>query len=183
MKTFASRHVVAVAASGLIVAFLSGGGARAVTDTIFKYSTAHTGYYDIEAAALVPADNAAAGNYTKLFTDGYMTGTGCYLATPHLPNGATITALSVWYASDASSDPIFHFVRHDLVGGSKLGIVTSAALHDDTAERVHHTFPVPPSAGKVINSNYGYTFAFCGQRNHDWFWGARVAYTYTNAGD
>jgi hypothetical protein len=99
-----------------------------------------------------------------------------------LPNGATIAALTVWFDSNASDDPIFVFSRRDLVSGAMVPLV-SGPLHNDTATRVHHTFTIPKANGKVINSNYVFTFAYCGQSNNDHFYGARVAYTYTNAGD
>ena len=180
-SVLASRLLTAAAAGG-VVAFLSSGGAHAITSAIFQYSAARTGYYPIGSSALTPDSDNAAASYVVDDGTGALNGTGCFQTEPHLPNGATIAGLTVWFDSNASDDPIFVFTRRDLVTGAKLAIV-SGPVHNDTTNRVQHTFTIPKASGKVINSNYSFTFAYCGQSNDDHFYGARVAYTYTNAGD
>jgi hypothetical protein len=179
---FVSRNIAAFSAGSALTALILGGAAHAVTDTLFKYSTPKTGYFSIHPMALSPANHTA--TYSIGFTDGVLNGTGCFSTGVNLPNGATITALTVWFLSNASDDPIFYFVRHELATGSEVAFVTSAVVHDDSANRKAHTFTIPNTTNaRVSNGKYDYGFAYCGTTSQDEFLGARVTYTYTTAGD
>jgi len=179
---FVARNIAAFAAGAVATVLIIGNAAHAITDSIFKYSTPKVGYFSIHPMALSPDQDTR--TYMVTFGDATLTGTGCFKTGVNLPDGATISALRVWFESDASSDPIFYFIRHNLATGQEDAFVTSAVVHDDSAERVAHNFVIPnTSAAKVSSGQYAYGFAFCGQQNRDRFYGARVAYTYTTAGD
>jgi hypothetical protein len=91
-----SHRIALVAAGGLFTALALGGVAQAITDTVFKYSTAQTGYLTIDAVAMAPMNTAAAANYINHPggpLENFSNDLSCFGTGVNLPQGATITAL------------------------------------------------------------------------------------------
>lgn len=178
MTKLMDRNSAFFATGGFIAALFLAGAAHAITDTVFKYSTPKTGYLSFGPFAFGPAANIQ--SYT--ITPNYIQSSGgvCFLSGVNLPNGATITTLTGWFASSSGNakvtlwrQPVDSFAeeviaeRHDLD--------TSGAL-----QRV--SVNATQSAAIVDNQRYFYELMGCFDSN-DTFHGARIAYTYTNAGD
>jgi hypothetical protein len=178
---FLTRNIAVLAASAVALVLVIGGAAHAVTDTVFKYTNPRTGFFTIDPMALTPDPDFR--TYTTSYNAGNLTGTGCFNTGVNLPNGATITALTVWFASGASSDPSFFFVRRDLTTGNPDTFVNGVSVHDDSTARKGHTFKIPNTAIAKVDGVHSYGFGVCFPDATNSFLGARVAYTFTTAGD
>jgi hypothetical protein len=172
---------IAVAAAVGTAALI--GTAQAITDTVFTYSPARTGWYTINPADLV-ADNQAA-TYTVGTASLAESGTGsfCYLGGVHLPHGAKIGQVAIWYISDVGGADIqFQLVRTNLATATADFLAVKNA-HDDSFTRKSAVAAVPAALATVHNGNYRYTFVVCPGSHDNIFYGARIMYTYTSAGD
>lgn len=179
--------ISAVLSAGLGVSFV--GSAYAITSDSFIYQTRRYGYYSISPAAFSPESDTI--KYEKLFglrtylqnlTDTPANNTSCFNAGVNLPQGATITGVVYWYDNNPlanSSQPAFGLLRHSLVDGSSLFL---AALGSSTGftGRTYRMAATTPSV--VNNVNYTYAAKIC-LGWLDLFYGARIDYTYTSAGD
>jgi len=101
----------------------------------------------------------------------------------NLRQGARITQLAVWYRSVAGSDPTVHYVRTALADGSTSSLLTSGAIADDTGARKLAVLPLVGGLSLVSNIGFQYGFGVCPGLTGAEFNGARIAYTYTSAGD
>ena len=179
-----SRRVALAAAGGLLAAVPLSGAAQAITDTVFKYTTVKTGYFGIDVMAMAPQTTAAANDYSISWTNGISTSAGyrCFNAGVNLPNGATMTRLSIWYTNGGSSNPHVQLLRHTLATGLTQGLAF-ATIVDDSGTRKQKNFAIADGPlAKVNNGPYTYGFGVCIGTNA-FFHGARVTYTYNNAGD
>jgi hypothetical protein len=179
--------VVATAGSASVIALYLTGAARAVTDTIFRYSTPKTGYYTIDPLAMAPVTFLAtsadayvidaiglfnAGSYYQCFSTGV-----------NLPNGATITRIAAWLRSSTNGNPNVYLHRKALLDGTNER-VASQVLNDDTAQRKSVGANAVSSVARVNNGRYSYAFGVCLWPGYnDVFFGARITYTYDHAGD
>jgi hypothetical protein len=183
MRNLAGYPRSAAAGAAVALAVVAAvGTAQAITDTVFKYSTPKTGFFTIDAMALAPDNSGAL--YFNDWDDGLEASAGntaCFNAGVNLPNGATITQVSVWAESAAFGNPNSNLRRKKLSDGS-FDILAQAQLVDDTQTRkVQHV--AVPAADAVVNNNlYSYGFGFCPAED-DVFYVARISYTYQNAGD
>jgi len=172
---------IAVAA---VVATVAGiGAARAVTDTSFTYSQAKTGWYSVVPAELAPVNSsvsyAATRNQLNLLSDN----SNCFTAGLHLPQGAKITQLVIWYQSGIRDRPTFFVERTSPVTGNFDQIVVAAG--NDNSNTRKTLFGDPPSAisSVVNNGSFNYALLVCLATTDNIFYGARIAYTYRSAGD
>lgn len=177
---------IAFGASAAIVgALLVSGTAQAVTDTVFQYSAAKTGYYSISPMSLAFAGDG--GNADKAFfiqTNSVVRPTygGCFLTGVNLPQGAVIKQLSVWFDTGASPNFIPSLTRLNFATGS-LDLLAIANVGSNTPARKQINLAVTnASFGTVDNATYSYGFQVCIGPN-DAFYAARIMYTFTNAGD
>src|SRR3954467_7184372 len=99
------RNITVATASGLLGALSLSSIAQAVTDTIFKYTNPKNGYYSIHPMAMAPDGTFTAGAYINSYNSGTVTGSGCFGTGVNLPQGATMTGLTVWFRSNSGSDP------------------------------------------------------------------------------
>jgi hypothetical protein len=159
------------------------GTARAITDKVFTYSSAKTGFYTINANEVTPQSSGVtyASNINQLSVTAQTN--VCFAAAVHLPQAATITQMTVWYQSGAGAfDQEVALWRVGLSNGGDETIFFATA-HDDSNTR--KALKVTPAAGTtaVNNGTYRYTFVICPTTTDNVFYGARIAYTYTSAGD
>jgi len=178
-----SRRVALAAAGGLLAAMSLSGAAQAITDTVFKYTTAKTGYFGIDVMAMAPDRNNAANDYF-IDWDGILSADGpnCFNAGVNLPNAATIKRLSIWYTSGAGSNPLVRLFRHTLADGTFSTVFAEVILDDSGTRKQRNLAITDDSLAKVNNAHYTYGFGICLGSNTA-LHGARITYTYNTAGD
>lgn len=180
LLAFLPRNIATFALGALAIVAL-GGAAHAVTDTIFKYTNPRTGFFTIDPMAL--SADTDGRTYTIDYQNGNISGTGCFNTGVNLPNGATVTALTVWIASGASTDPNFVLLRRDLGTGNADVLLNHVAVHDDSTTRTAHIFKFANNPGAKVDNTHTFAFAVCLLDATNFFLGGRIAYTYTTAGD
>ena len=164
--------------AGAAVASVIGGTAVAITSPDFVYSSAKVGFYAIHPMDLTAATGST--GYSIIYSPPSLTGNGCLNTGIHLPQGASILNIDVYYISDTESDPVVYFDRLNLRTSVGIHIVAHELLSDNV--RSKDSIPIPAAYKTVNNGDYAYGFAFCvnsGSRFYD----ARIRYTYTSAGD
>src|SRR6476619_4713514 len=96
---------IGIAVGALAVALCVNGIAQAITDTTFRYSTPKTGDYTIAHMAMIPDGATSANHYLVTHDDGLTVDqAACFSSGVNLPQNATITTVTVYYASGATSD-------------------------------------------------------------------------------
>jgi hypothetical protein len=174
----------------LVVGSLLTGSAKAITDTIFQYSRPKLGHYTLDPAAFAPGTSAYADIYhhglmpAELHATNGNTGQTCFVTGANLPEAAAITDVAAWYQSDAIDFIQFYLIRNRLGGGAYNEVVHLSST-DTSATR--QPMNLTPNSGfdVVDNQRYSYSATVCfgaGTTNNEFF-GARITYTFTNAGD
>jgi len=159
------------------------GTAQAVTDTAFKYSTAKTGYFTINPGDLIPNSSSATYDLTISALTAVGSVTGCFYAGVHLPNGARIGQVAIWYVSGATGGDLqFQLARTRLAdNATEFAVATNP--HDDSGVHKMSAVFADAAMATVNNGIYRYSFGFCPASVDNVFHGGRITYTYTNAGD
>jgi hypothetical protein len=174
-----ARHVVIVLA-GILIGVVLSGGAHAIVEKAFRYETAQTAYLALAPAAFVAHDNTH-----DYFNDGISLGGAvddtCFSAPVILPQGAKITQLAVWNAKNSMIESTVVLGRNAPLDHT---LVILARLHPENTNGVTELSKVgvPASKQVVNNTNFVYYVAQC-LMSGEIFYGARIAYTYTSAGD
>jgi len=175
------RHPAGLIAIGVVSTLVLSGTAIAVTDTNFTYSTTQTGYLMVGPGDLVPADNFSAQNYV-LDAGFASSGTeACFRAGVHLPQGARITTVRTSYISGTGYDLNFNLRRVNPVTGAE-NFLVARTVSDDSGVRTYALDAVPSNLGLVNNALHTHAYYVCvggGTR----FYGTRITYQYTSAGD
>ena len=175
-------HIALVAAAAGTAALI--GTAQAITDTAFTYSTAKTGFYTIGPREMNPVlssyvysvDNGGVHVTTAGFT--------CFAAGVHLPNGAKIGQVGVWYRSAGGGQGLqFHLQRTQLSIAFPQIIVSRNVVDVSTDSKLVTATPTDATRTTVSNGSFVYDFQFCANANDVAFQFARFTYTYTSAGD
>ena len=189
---FTSRNAVAFATGGFVAALFLAGAAHAITDTIFKYSTPKTGSYGISPLGFVPGDNQAADGYAFVIAGGFQSlqlsnghTNGCFDTGVNLPQGATITAFTMWYSTDTNDGVDTSLVRAKLSDGTDDVLATIESTNANQV-RKSQTKTISNSAIATVNNNqYVYTVAVClsSQNLLSRYFAGRITYTYATAGD
>ena len=176
-----SRGLLPSVIAGVLGVALLGGGALAITDTTFRYSTPKTGHYGISYLTMTPTSSTT--NYSSSATTGLSTtsASGCFSTGVSLPHGATITGLTVWYGSTSASTPTVYFLRHKSSDGA-VNTISYTSFRSSGGARKSATLPVSPNYVEVNNVGYTYAFVVCLSPG-DYFYAGRIPDTYTNAGD
>ena len=106
----------------------------------------------------------------------------CFNAGIHLPHGAIITQLRVFYEGAAAAEKPFVTIQRKPYA---TGINEEVAHQDlpESATRVGVDVTLDTSLTTVNNAQYSYGFGVCLQNENDKFYAARIRYTYQNAGD
>lgn len=183
-KPVSSRRTLIVAAGSLAAIVSIAAVAQAATDTIYRYTTPKTGSFSISPLQLTPNSNTVA--YSVDFVDGgRIQGTGCFTTGVHLPQGATMTGLTTFWSSTLGGGgtvgPSYTLIRSTLNNGVAT-VVASGTAPNNTGGRKHFNANINAGTGLVNNNQNFYTFEIC-MGASDTFYGARISYTYTTAGD
>jgi len=180
MRTFNPRRAALAAVGGIVLSLFGGASQSAVLKT---------GYYTIDAMAMAPAGASFETDYSIVWTDGIRNAAPdktCFNTAVNLPNGATVTKVSVWYtaAAVAGSLNFGGLVRHAVADGNT-HYLAEADLGPTANKRVAAAlklYPQPalvPTTLKIDNARFSYAFAVClvGQSKAA-FHAARIIYTY-----
>jgi hypothetical protein len=175
-------RVAAAAASALVAAAIFAGSAGAVTDTVFRYSTAKTGYLAISVAAFVPISST-----TQFISNGISiqmptVGQTCLQAPVNLPQGAVMKNVAVAYTNSGATFQI-EMIRQEFATGANELLVLKA-FPDTGTSRKTAMAAIPAAKQTINNLKYNYNINFCsaGSTQNRMF-GARITYTYATAGD
>jgi hypothetical protein len=174
MKTML-RMLTAATVSGVVIALSLSGIARAITDTVFRYSTEKKGYLSIPPSAFLPENSTRSysTNGHQLTPQGSFT---CFFAPAHFPNRANLTALAIWYKR-TDAEAIVRLLRHDHYSSSAIIDKTLVATGDTVGVK---NFAITSEI--VNNAQYAYQVLVCVDVA-DYLTQVRIAYTYTDAGD
>ena len=182
VRRLQGRHPLGLIAIGVVITLVLSGTALAVTDTSFTYSTVQTGYLMIGLADLIPETDASADSYFISAVVAHGSGGGaCFNAPLHLPQGARMTSVRTSYLSHATGDPSLNLQRSNPVTGASDYLIFRS-IADDAGTRTYVNDVVPANLGLVNNALFTYTYRVCVGIG-DLFYGARIAYQYSSAGD
>jgi hypothetical protein len=178
-----SRNAGFFVAGGFAAVLVLSGAAHAITDTAFRYSTPQTGWLSIPPAAFMPISNAYTwANFGYSLTGN--TNAACFSAAVNLPQGAKMTAFAFWYQRNDSNNGNFTIALHrqNLKSGSVDEIATIAAANTGGVRKAFSNAITNVSLQTVNNAAYNYVINQCVSATET-FYGARIAYSYTTAGD
>jgi hypothetical protein len=184
MKSFGISRNVTIVISAALFALSFGGLARAITSNVFQYNKAKTGYLSLNAMAFAPGDNSTANNYVIHHPD-YITpppGFSCFVAAVHLPQGATLTGFASWVSTDGFSSFDIALWRANPATGAHTLI--SELTPGSNQNRVMFSSTIAPGATATINNlHFSYGVSVCAETTISSYYGGRITYTYTDAGD
>jgi hypothetical protein len=182
MTAYLTSKRAAFAIAGLLGIFALSGGALAITDSVFKYTNPKTGYYGIDHMAMAPDGTSSANDYGMDWGNGLQAATGnCFNTAVNLPNGATITNVTVWYEGGTDAVLTVQLHRHKFIDGTS-ELVGTNSLTDTTSTRTSGNVPVAATIAVINNQQYSYGFGIC-VHSTSFFYAARIRYQYSNAGD
>jgi hypothetical protein len=168
-------------AAGIVAAIVLSGVAYAITGNAFIYSRAKPGYFSIHPASLAPF-NDTISYQSSSGPPAQVQANGCLTTGVHLPDGAKITGLSVWYAANTVGGVGFSLFRDTPSNGTDAYLVFGSS-DDASGNRVGKLFSISRALATVNNKAGSYGFGVCPVNNTQIFYGARINYTYTTAGD
>jgi hypothetical protein len=177
-----NRNAAFFAVGGLIAVWFLAGAAHAITDTVFRYSTPKNGTAMYGAAAFGP-QNAPSTYHNGLVLQN-IGSVVCYWApVNNLPQGAKLTALVMFYVNDQTAPWSTELSRIRLAApasSESVAQLTPPNSHGDfRSARLDIT---DPSMQIVDNLRYVYVMSRC-VGSTEYFYSARLDYTYTTAGD
>jgi hypothetical protein len=188
MKLTYTRIAAGLAAGAIVGLFLSG-AAQAITGAVFQYSTPKTGAYSIHVASLAPQFLQQPFEYSIGYESGELivNNIRCFQTGLNLPNGAKLTELRVWYRANTTQaiGPMdFRLFRTPFSTGAGELIAFKKAVII-SGQRATEVIKLSGANAIVRDNQYMYGFGVCMYvTNPDAaFAGARLTYTYTNAGD
>lgn len=178
-----NRNAAFFAAGGFVAALFLTGAARAITDTIFKYSTPQKGYLGFPPAAFAPGNGG--NTFYNVYNDGTVlqvaTNYTCVNAPINLPQGAIITQVSGRYAKVNGSNALLTIVTSNDVTDAET-MLLSYSLPDTNSAQVFFHRPITGAAARINNGSNTYWLRFCADQGN-YFNNMRIAYTYGTAGD
>ena len=179
------KQVPTLIAGLMIGALLAGGTAIAVTSTSFIYASVKTGYLAVSPMDFAPDQlRGATSDYVNTWDNAVLSNDDafrCFNAGVDLPNGARIKSVRFFYTSDASSDFYGTLMRVNPLTGVT-GHIGEVNVADDTNTRTSASDAIPATKQTVNNKVWQYSVGAC-PFSGTAFHGARITYTYKNAGD
>lgn len=178
-----SRNAAMISAS-IVVAAAILGVAQAATENIYRYSSPRTGYVAIDNTDLSPDGT----NSLEYFNEWDVAlrpdpnRQGCFNSGVHLPHGAVITQVRVFYSATAETEASFVTIQRKPFANGINEEVAGADL-PDSADRTRVDVALVASRTTVNNGQFSYGFGVCLRNDTDSFYAARIRYTYENAGD
>ena len=158
----------------VVTGTMAGTPAQAFTDKNFTYTKPKKGFLAVSPMAFSPDGDASAVDYFNSW-GGALTGSGCYNTGISLPNRATITSITYVHLGEV----YVNLVSTGIGTGLTTNIVseTSPLAAARTVRKVN----VSPEY-IVANGTSMIGLGVCLNANEEFF-GAKITYTYTSAGD
>jgi hypothetical protein len=170
--------------ASIIVAAAILGAAQAATEAVYRYSSPKTGHFGIDNTDLSPdgSNSLAYFNEWDIAISPDEGKRACFNAGIHLPQGAIITQLRVFYEGAAGADKPFVTIQRKPYA---TGINDTVAEEDlpESSTRAGVDIRLDPSLTTINNARFSYGFGVCLKSEKDKFYAARIRYTYQNAGD
>lgn len=171
----------------LAITTVAGAGtADAITSGGFNYKKPHVGVYTISTADMQPeGTNAHAEAYSRsaiYLTMGTAEQADCMIAGVHVPQDAKLTTVSANFKSGVHYDPVFRVTRVAFNGDFGDIAFFYPKVDNNGVRHTRSAKFLKGKASRVDNTKYMYIFEFCSGLD-DVFYGARVYYEYTSAGD
>jgi hypothetical protein len=110
------------------------------------------------------------------------TAEGCYNTGVNLPNGAKITAVTIFYKGSGAGSSLAKFYRKKF-GTGVADLIATGPLPDVSGNRKSASLPVTLASATINNNQYSLGLGICLGDNTDVFYSAHITYTYENAGD
>ena len=180
------RRPLVTASAVALLALGSIGIAHAISSNIFQYTTPQTGYLNLSPMAFSPEDAADAAHFaiSPPFWISKDAGANnvCMVAGVHLPEGARVKSLTAWAASDVDQGVQVRLMRANPASGTANGLV-GVISHDTSQNRFAMSAAAPGATAVINNQHFGYGVHVCINSTPSLFFGARITYTYSDAGD
>jgi hypothetical protein len=166
------------------LALIPGETARAITDTVFRYSTVKQGYLSVPSAAFTSGDNTNPFVNNGLIARADSASSVGFVAPALFPDGARLRHLTAYYKPVSGQTIFVQMWRQKLSDGSLTSIVFQGPS-GTSGVRTHSTYAISDPATQVVdNEHYSYYLNVnIGGNGSDFFYGMRIQYTYNNAGD
>jgi hypothetical protein len=186
MRNPITRNAAFFLVGGFAAALFIAGTAHAITDTIFKYSAPKTGYLPVPAAAFGPANSSGQYNFENEaeYARPATNNETCFKAPVNLPQGATMSVFSLWYATDGGTGIVRLFRAGDTGGLDQLFSKPIPDNGDLNSRAVITTKTFGGAMATIDNRAYSYWLFTCLTNGMDSIiLSARITYTYSTAGD
>jgi len=182
MKNAISSKAAFFAAGGFAAALFITGAAHAITDTLFRYSSPKVGYLSINNAEFAPESQLVEYSRTSSSLKLTVSDMGCFYATAHIPEGATLASLGLWYSKFDGTTFHLGFDALKQSTNSLINLVATEAASTGGA-RKFASFSLLNA--KVDNAHLNYMLTICMESTtgENTLYDARITYTYNNAGD
>jgi len=152
--------------------------AAAITDSKFQYSTDQLGFLSISPMDLAPDGNVSAAQpWFSAWYGATLSGEGCFQTGVHLPTGAKVVEVRVWYTKAVYAQ----LQQTKFADGSTTTIVAENIGDGTGTTRTSQTL-TPATATTIDNRNLFYGLGICVNPGA-YFQGARIYYKYNTAGD
>jgi hypothetical protein len=161
-----------------VVALLGASAAYALTAKSFRYDSPKIGYVRVHNMAFAPFN--LDDNYTNSWPNGLFSGLGaCLNAGVDLPPGSRVKAITFYFKSNTSSDLFGVLMRRRLSTGGATELARATPVNDaNTPTSV--TVNVPGTK-QAVTADHAFGVGVC-PGTDNFFYGARIKYTYTSAG-
>lgn len=164
--------------AGVSAFLMSAPSAFAIDSAAFNYTSPKTGYLSVSTLDFAPdGSSSAANSYFNSWFGNTLTGDGCFNTGLNFPNGALVTSVRIWYSGAA----FVNFTQTELTTGTTAPSLSQSFPTNGTGDRRTSilAFGTPV---KIDTLKYSYGLGIC-VGTSDSFRGARMQYSYTNAGD
>jgi hypothetical protein len=176
------HNAIFFAIGGCGAALFLAGAAHAITDTVFRYSTPKTGTAMYPAAAFGP-QNAPATYHNGLVLQNIGSAVCYWAPVNNLPQGAKLTALVMFYVNEQTAPWSTELTRIRMAAPASSESIAQLTPPNSNGDfRSARLDITDPSMQIVDNQRYVYVMSRC-VGSTEYFYSARLDYTYTNAGD
>jgi hypothetical protein len=175
-----ARVCVFVLAGGLIV--LAAGAVKAATEPDFTYSQPQTGHLQLPTPAFAPITSTAAWSQDGRDLSPSANTNTCFLAAVNLPEQSRIVRVSFWYLRETGTAYSVQLFRNRVADGTIQPLINAAPAVSSTRTGMNAAIATP-ALRVVDNLRYSYMMLVCTDSALNSFGGARITYSYTDAGD
>jgi hypothetical protein len=182
MRTDLWRNVAVATSSMLLGALFLSGGAHAITDTVFRYSTVKTSYISIPPAAFVPLSDTYQYDKNTGIVGSSTSSKACFSAPVILPTGVVMETLGIWYQK--FNDPTFNVqLLSNAFNNSSNDSLVAVNPADTAGVPRAASFNISGAAASTVdNRDNNYQLIVCMSGTLNWIAAARIKFSYRSAG-